>query len=342
MKRIVTALAIPATSAGAPIAKRIVTAIAALALSAGAAAAQAYPTRPITMIVPFAAGGPSDAIARLVAQSMSTTLKQQVVIENVAGAGGTTGAARLAKAEKDGYTILVHHVALAAGASLYKNLSYDTLGDIEPVGLINQGPMVVTTKKDYPAKTAQELLARLKTEGSKTTAAHAGVGSNSHLCNLLLQQTLDVKFTEAAYRGTGPAMNDLMSGQVDLLCDQSTTAVPQIQGGTIKAFAVTSKDRLDVIKDVPTMAEAGYPNFEFVIWHGMYAPKGVPAEAVTALNKALQVALDDANVKARFADVGTQLFPAGERSPQAHKARLEKEVATWKDVVAKSGVSAGN
>jgi len=317
-------------------------AAAALVLAGGAAAAQDYPTRPITMIVPFAAGGPSDAIARLLAQSMSTTLKQQVIIENVAGAGGTTGAARLAKAEKDGYTVLIHHVALAAGASLYKSLPYDTLGDIEAIGLVNYGPMVVTTKKDYPANDAKALLAKLRADGSKTTAAHAGVGSNSHLCNLLLQQALEVKFTEAAYRGTGPAMNDLMAGQVDLLCDQSTTAVPQIQGGTIKAYAVTSKDRLAVIKDVPTLAESGLPNFEFTIWHGLYAPKGTPAAAVEALNKALQVALDDANVKARFADVGTQVFPAGERSPAVHRARLDKEVATWKDVIGKAGVSAGN
>jgi tripartite-type tricarboxylate transporter receptor subunit TctC len=322
--------------------KRMLMTLAALAVSATAAAAQTFPSRPVTLIVPFAAGGPSDAIARLLAQSMSGTLKQQVVVENVAGAGGTTGAARLAKAEADGYTMLIHHVALAAGASLYKSLPYDTLGDIDSIGLVNYGPMVVTTKKDYPANDAKALFAKLKADGSKVTAAHAGVGSNSHLCNLLLQQTLGTKFTEAAYRGTGPAMNDLMAGQVDLLCDQSTTAVPQIQGGTIKAFAVTSKDRLDVIKDVPTMAEAGFPDFEFVIWHGLYAPKGTPKEAIETLNKALQVALDDPNVKARFADVGTKAFPAGERSPQAHRARLEKEVATWKDVVAKAGVSIGN
>jgi tripartite-type tricarboxylate transporter receptor subunit TctC len=320
--------------------KAMTTAVAALAISVGAAAAQSYPTRNITMIVPFAAGGPSDAIARLLAQSMSNTLKQQVIIENVAGAGGTTGAARLAKAEKDGYTILIHHVALAAGASLYKNLTYDTLGDLETIGLVNYGPMVVTTKKDYAAADAKALLAKLKADDNKTTAAHAGVGSNSHLCNLLLQQTLGVKFTEAAYRGTGPAMNDLMAGQVDLLCDQSTTAVPQIQGNTIKAFAVTSKNRLDVIPNVPTMQEAGLKDFEFVIWHGVYAPKGTPKDVIDTLNKALQVALDDANVKTRFAEVGTQIFGASERSPQAHRARFEKEVATWKDVIAKSGVSA--
>jgi tripartite-type tricarboxylate transporter receptor subunit TctC len=294
------------------------------------------------MIVPYAAGGPSDAIGRLVAQSMSQTLGQQVIIENVAGAGGTTGAARLAKAEPNGYTLLIHHVALAAGASLYKNLPYETLGGFETIGLVNFGPMVVTTKKDYPADGAKALLEKLKADGAKTTIAHAGVGSNSHLCSLLLQRALGTKFTEVAYRGTGPAINDLMSGQVDILCDQSTTAVPQIQGNTIKAFAVTSKDRLDVIPNIPTLGETGLKDFEFVIWHGLYAPKGTPQDVVQRLNKALQVALDDANVKARFADVGTQVFPASERSPQAHQTRLEKEVATWRDVIANSGLSVGN
>jgi tripartite-type tricarboxylate transporter receptor subunit TctC len=273
---------------------------------------------------------------------MSNTLKQQVIVENIAGAGGTLGAARLAKSENDGYTLLIHHVALAAGASLYKNLSYDTLGDIEAVGLVNYGPMVLTTKKDYAAADAKALIEKLKADGSKTTAAHAGVGSNSHLCNMLLQERLGVKFTEAAYRGTGPAMNDLMGGQVGFLCDQSTTAVPQIQGNTIKGYAVTSKNRLDILPNLPTLQEAGLNDFEFVIWHGLYTRKGTPKEVITTLNKALQTALDDANVKARFADVGTQVFDASERTPQAHQARLEKEVALWKDVVSKTGVTAGN
>jgi tripartite-type tricarboxylate transporter receptor subunit TctC len=314
----------------------------AIMLPLGGVMAQDYPNRNITLIVPYAAGGPSDAIARLIGQSMADTLKQQVIIENIAGAGGTMGASRLAKAEKDGYTLLIHHVALAAGASLYKNLAYDTLGDIETLGLVNYGPMVVTTRKDYPAPDVKAMFAKLKTDGNKTTAAHAGVGSNSHLCNLLLQQALGVNFTEAAYRGTGPAMTDVMGGKVDLLCDQSTTAVPQIQGGTIKAHAVTSKDRLDVIKDVPTVQEAGIKDFEFVIWHGLYAPKGVPQDVVKKLHQALQVALDDPNVKARFADVGTKVFDQSERTPEAHRERFEKEVKTWQDVIGKSGVAQAN
>jgi tripartite-type tricarboxylate transporter receptor subunit TctC len=306
------------------------------------AAAQDYPTRMITLVVPFAAGGPSDAIGRLLAQSMSTNLKQQVVIENVAGAGGTTAAARVAKSDPDGHTILIHHIALPAGASLYKNLTYDTVGDFETLGLVNFGPMVLASKKDYAAKDAKELFTRLKVDGSKTTLAHAGVASNSHLCGLLLQQAFEVKFTEVAYRGTGPAMNDLMSGQVDLLCDQSTTAVPQIQGNTIKGFAVTSSGRLDTLQNLPTMKEAGLPDFEFVIWHGLYAPKGTPKRVVDALNKALQSALADPNIKTRFADVGTQIFPAAELTTQAHRARLETEMAKWRDVIAKAGISPSN
>lgn len=309
---------------------------------ASAAAAQSFPTRPITIIVPFAAGGPSDAIARLIGQSMSATLGQSFVVENVAGAGGTAGAARLAKAEPDGHTLLIHHIALVAGASLYKNLPYDTARDLEPLGLVNFGPMVLAARKDFPAATPAELLARLKTDGGRTTLAHAGIGSNAHLCGLLLQQALGVKLTEVAYRGTGPAMNDLMGGQVDLLFDQSTNAVPQVQGGTVKGFAVTSPGRLDVLPDLPTMKEAGLGDVEFVLWHGLYAPRGTPPATIEALNKALRVALDDPTIRSRFAGFGTQLFPPAELTPAAHRARFDKELATWRDVIAKSGVSVGN
>ena len=311
-------------------------AAAALVLSSGALHAETYPARSITLIVPFAAGGPSDAIARLVGQSMSQSLGQQVVIENVAGAGGTAGAARAAKADPDGYTLLIHHVALAAGASLYPKLTYDTMTAFAPLGLVNSGPMVLMSKKDYPANDAAALIAKLKADGMKATLAHAGVGSNSHLCTLLLQKALGVTFTQVAYRGTGPAMNDLMSGQVDVLCDQSTTAVPQIEGNTVKGFAVTSKERLPVLKDLPTLQEAGLKDFAFTIWHGLYAPAGTPPEVVATLNKALLQALDDKNVQARFAEVGTQLFPADQRTPAARQAQFAREVATWQAVIGKN------
>jgi tripartite-type tricarboxylate transporter receptor subunit TctC len=321
-----------------PIIKAFGLCIAALALAIAPALAQSYPARTITMIVPFAAGGPSDAIARLIGESMGKTLGQQIVVENVAGAGGTTGAARAAKADPDGYTLLIHHVALAAGASLYPKLPYDTSTAFAPIGLVNTGPMVLMTKKDYPAADAAALIAKLKADGQKVTIAHAGVGSNSHLCTLLLQQALGVKFTQVAYRGTGPAMNDLMGGQVDVLCDQSTTGVPQIEGKTVKGFAVTSKDRLPVVKELPTLQEAGLKDFEFTIWHGLYAPAGTPQEIVDKVNKALQVALADKNVLARFSEVGTRPFPENERTPAAHKAQFDKEIATWKRVIGEEGL----
>ncbi|WP_127089300.1 tripartite tricarboxylate transporter substrate-binding protein [Aquabacter cavernae] len=306
-----------------------------LTMGVSGASAQGYPTRPITLIVPYSAGGPSDAIARLLGQSMSATLGQQLVIEPVVGAGGTTGAGRLAKSAPDGYTLLIHHVALAASASLYASLAYDTNKAFETIGLINYGPMVLLSKKDYGAANIAELIAKVKADGTKTTIAHAGVGSNSYLCAQLLQKAMDVKMTDVGYRGTGPAMNDLMGGQVDLLCEQSTTAVPQIKGGTVKPFAVTSAKRMEILKDLPTLQEAGLKDFDFVIWHGLYAPKGTPADIVTKLNGALQKALEDPTIQSRFADVGTSVFPPADRGPDVHLKMFEKEIGIWKTVIDK-------
>lgn len=319
----------------ARLSKWIAAGIAGLALSVGGAVAQSFPTRPITVIVPYSAGGPSDAIARLLGQNMAATLGQPIVIENVVGAGGTTGAGRLAKASPDGYTLLIHHVALAASAALYTNLTYDTNKAFETVGLVNYGPMILITKKDYAANNIAELIAKVKADGAKTTIAHAGVGSNSYLCAQLIQKALDVKMTDVGYRGTGPAMNDLMGGQVDMQCEQSTTAVPQIKGNTVKAFAVTSAQRLDVVKELPTLQEAGLKGFDFVIWHGIYAPKGTPADVVAKLNAALQKALNDPAIQQKFTDVGTSVFPAADRTPGAHLKMFEKEIGIWKGVIDK-------
>lgn len=318
--------------------KSVAAAVVGLALAVTGAAAQDYPSRIVTLVVPFSAGGPSDAIARLLADSMSKTLKQQIIVENVTGAGGTLGAARLAKSEPDGYTILIHHVALAAGASLYGNLTYDTATAFEPLGLVNTGPMALTSRKDFPAADAKEILAKLKSDGPKISVAHAGVGSNAHLCALLLQRALGQNFNLVGYKGTGPAMNDLIGGQVDVLCDQSTNAVPPINAKTIKAYAVSSRDRLPALKDLPTLDEAGLKGFEFVIWHALYAPKGTPKEIVAKLNEALQVALKDPTIAARFDQVGTKTFPEAERSPEAHAKRLANEIAIWKKVIAESGI----
>lgn len=316
--------------------RRWIAGIAGLSALAGTAVAQDYPARPVNLIVPFAAGGPSDAIGRLVGQSMSTTLGQQVVVESAAGAGGTLGAARVAKAEPDGYTIMIHHVALAAGASLYDNLQYETATAFEPIGLVNRGPMVLLTRKDFEAADAQALLARMKAEGADVSVGHAGVGSNAHLCALLLQEALGAEFTLVGYKGTGPAMNDLMGGQLDILCDQSTTAIPQIAGGMVKGFAVSSKERLPALKDLPTLQEAGLADFDFTIWHGLYAPAGTPPAVMEKLSAALQGALADPTIQARFAEVGTSVFPDDQRTPDAHAGLFTDEIATWRTMFGKT------
>lgn len=310
------------------------------ALAASPAAAQGYPNKQITLIVPFAAGGPSDVIGRLIGEHMGRTLGQQIVIENVAGAGGTAGASRLASAAPDGYTLLIHHLALKAAPALYNNLRYDTSTAFEMLGMINTGPMVIAGKLGLPPQTAPDFFTYAKAQGDKLTMAHAGVGSNSHLCIILMSQAVGAKPTQVAYRGTGPAMNDLVGGQVDALCDQSTTAVPQVQGGKIRAFAVTSPQRLDVLKDVPTSREAGTA-VDMTIWHGLYAPKGTPAEALTKLNAALQAALKDGAVNERFAAFGTTAFPEAQRTREAHKVAFDAEVAKWAKALKEAGVAAG-
>ena len=296
---------------------------------AGQLAAQDYPNRPITLIVPFAAGGPSDTIGRLVADHLGRSLGQQVVVENVGGAGGTLGAERAAKAAPDGYTLLTHHGALAAAPALYSNLRYDSRTAFEPLGLVNTGPMVLLSKKALEAADAEALFSWLKAQGNKATVGFAGVGSNSYICATLLQQLLGVKLAMVPYRGTGPAMIDLVAGQIDVLCDQATTATPQIQAGTVKAYAVTSTDRLDSINDVPSAKEAGLPDFSVTIWNGLYAPKGVPKEVVEKVNAAIGKMVTDPVILERFAVTGTKPFPPEMRSPAEHAKWLTAEFARF-------------
>jgi tripartite-type tricarboxylate transporter receptor subunit TctC len=317
-------------------------AVVSLIALASPAFSQTYPDRPITLIVPFAAGGPSDVLGRLLAQSMSQTLGQTVVIENVGGAGGTTGAARLARAPADGYTLLIHHLALAAGATLYNNLTYDTLKDFEPIGLVNQGPFLIVSKNALPTRSIAEFLAHVKAQGRGITFGHAGVGSGAHLCNMLLQSALGVRFNEIPYRGTGPAMNDLVAGQIDAMCDQTTNSIPQVQGGRIRAYAVTSTERVAQMPDLPTLQQAGLAGFEVTVWHALYAPKGTPAAIIQKLSQALEVALKDPQVLARFADLGTVPFAEGKRGPAEARAQLEAEVAKWARVIREAGVTASN
>ena len=301
-----------------------------------------FPDRPMTMIVSYAAGGPSDTIARALGQSMSVTLGQPIIIENVAGAGGTAGATRAAKARPDGHTLLIHHLALAAAAGLYPNLAYDTLTAFEPIGLVNFNPFVLMSKKGFPVNSAQEAIEHIRANKDKVTLGHAGVGSGSHLCNLLLQSALGIKVAEVAYRGTGPAMNDLVAGQIDFLFDQTLTAIPQIQGGTIKAYAVTSGTRLDQLTDLPTMLEAGLTGFEVTQWHALYAPAHTPKPALEKIGVALEKALRDETIIKRFAGLASPMFPEGKRGASEAKAMLSSEVQRWAKVIKSAGVSVPN
>ncbi|MCJ9669204.1 MULTISPECIES: tripartite tricarboxylate transporter substrate-binding protein [unclassified Neorhizobium] len=313
------------------------TALAALSLFSASANAAGYPERQITMIVPFAAGGPTDTVARLVAESMSKDLGQQIVVENVGGAGGTLGAARVANAEADGYTVLLHHIGMATSASLYRKLPYDTLNAFDYVGLVTDVPMTLLARKDMPANDLKGLIEYAKANSDKVTVANAGIGAASHLCGMLFMSSIKTSLVTVPYKGTGPAMTDLLGGQVDIMCDQTTNTTKQIQGGTVKAYAVTSPERLGVLKDIPTVKEAGLPDMQVGIWHGLYAPKGTPKDAVDKLNKALKSALKSPNVAARFAELGTVPSPDNDVTPAALKAKLEGEIARWKPVIQAAG-----
>jgi len=308
----------------------------ALVLTA-AATAQTYPARPINMVVPFAAGGPTDTVARLIGQSMTQTLGQQVVIENVGGAGGTLGAARVAKATADGYTILLHHIGHATSATLYRKLPYDTIGDFEPVGLVTDVPMTIIAKKDFAPNTFPELVAFLKANKDKVSLANAGVGAASHLCGMLFMTAIQTPLTTVPYRGTGPAMNDLTGGHVDVMCDQTTNTTGQITAGAVKAYAVTSPARLSNLPNLPTVGEAGLPQLEVAVWHGIYAPKGTPKPVIDRLVAALQTALQDANVKARFADLGTEPVALARATPDALRTHLKAEIDRWAPIIKAAG-----
>ncbi|MET0575281.1 MAG: tripartite tricarboxylate transporter substrate binding protein BugD [Mesorhizobium sp.] len=311
-------------------------AAATLALSL-AANAQTYPDRTITMVVPFAAGGPTDTVTRLVAEAMSKDLGQQIVVENVGGAGGTLGAGRVAAAEADGYTLLLHHIGMATSATLYRKLAYDTLNSFEYVGLVTDVPMTILARKDLEPTDLKGLIEYAKANKDTVTVANAGIGAASHLCGMMFMSAIQTPLVTVPYKGTGPAMTDLLGGQVDIMCDQTTNTTKQIQGGTVKAYAVTSGKRLDVLPDVPTAEEGGLPGFQVGIWHGIYAPKGTPAEVTDRLSKSLQLALKDPNVVARFAELGTVPSSEADATPAALKAKLESEIARWKPVIDAAG-----
>lgn len=307
---------------------------------AGSAAAETYPTRPITVVVPFAAGGPTDTVARLLAESMTRTLGQQVIVENVGGAGGTRGAGQVAKAQNDGYTLLLHHMGQATAPSLYRKLPFNPATDFEEVGLITAVPMQIVSSLKFPPKDIKEVIEYVKANKEKVIYGNAGVGAVSHLCGMLFMTALDTQMTTVPYQGTGPAMNDLVGGQIDLLCDQTTGTTGQIKAGKIRAHAATTPERLKSMPDLPTLQEAGLKDFEVAVWHGLYAPKGTSKETVQKLNAALDKALDDPKVVQRFADLGTEPEPKDRRSPEFHTQFLNAEIAKWKPVIQKAGVFA--
>ena len=319
----------------------ILAAIAALVLISGSAAgAQEYPTKVITMVVPFAAGGPTDTVARLIAQPMSKTLKQQVIVENVLGAGGTIAVNRVAKAAADGYTLLIHHIGMSTAPALYRKLPYDAINDFEFIGLINEVPMTLVAKKDFPAKDLKELIAYVKANKEKINLANAGVGAASHLCGMLFMSAIQTELTTVPYNGTGPAMNDLLGGQVDILCDQTTNTTSQIKAEKIKVYGVTTQKRIAALPNVPTMDEAGLKGFEVSVWHGLYAPKGTPKPVIDKLTNSLHVALKDDNVKLRFAELGTEPVAENRATPAALRAHLKAEIDKWTPIIKKAGVYA--
>ena len=312
--------------------------LAALALTAVSASAQDYPTRPITLIVPFAAGGPTDVISRIVGEHMSRTLGQQLVIENVVGAGGTTASTRAKRAAPDGYTLITGHMGThAASVALYPKLQYDPRTDFEPVGMIAGTPILVLAKKDFPAKDLKEFVAHVKANETKLNNAHAGVGSVSFTTCLLLNSIMKVKPTTIPFNGTGPSMNALVGGQVDYMCDQIVNAVPQINGGTIKVYAIATAARNPSLPDVPTTKEAGLPEFEASAWNALFAPKGTPKPIVDKLSDALSKALDDEGVRKRLLDLGSDIPDGPRRGGAALGTLVKSEVDKWGKVIKEAG-----
>ena len=313
---------------------------AALACATSVAQAQTFPSRPLTMVIPFAAGGPTDVVGRIIGDQMSKSLGQPVIVENVVGASGQTAGLRVSKAEPDGYSFLIGHTGThAAAVALNPNLRYDPLKDFSPVGLVNTNPILVVSKNALPPKTLKELVAYLKEKGSQATNAHAGIGSVSHTTCLLFNSIIGVKPTEVPYRGTGPAMNDIMGGQVDYLCDQIVGVAPQSQAGTIRAFAVAQKARAASLPDIPTTIEAGLPEFQVQVWNAMFLPPGTPKPIVDRINAALVDALNSPAVKARFAELGADVPEAVLSTPDGLRDFVKAEIDRWTPVIKKAGVT---
>jgi tripartite-type tricarboxylate transporter receptor subunit TctC len=315
--------------------------VAGLALAfAATASAQQFPTKAVTMYVPFAAGGPTDTVARSLAASMGKALGQTIVVENVPGAGGTIAPAKLKGAAPDGYTLMLAHIGMSTAPALYRKLPFKPLEDFEHIGQVVDVPMTFIAKKDLPPNDFKGMIDYVKTNKDKVTLANAGIGAASHLCGLLFMSAIQTELTTVPYKGTAPAINDLLGGQVDILCDQTTNTTGYIKSGRIKAYAVTSKTRVESLKELPPAAEAGLPGFEVNVWHGVYAPKGTPKPVVDRLVAALQQGIADAGFVQKMNELGSQVVSKDKATPEGLRSHLKAEIDKWTPIIQKAGVYA--
>jgi len=306
----------------------------------GIAVAQDFPTRQVVMTVPFAAGGPTDTLARNLAVSMGNALKQQVIIENTAGAGGTIAANKIAKAKPDGYNILLAHIGMATAPALYRKLPFNPLTDYEYIGQVADVPMTLIAKTGLPSDNLKELITYIKANKAKLNLGNAGVGAASHLCGLLFMSRIDAEITTVPYNGTAPAMTALMGGQIDLMCDQTTNTMAQIKSGRVKVYGTTTRQRIPSLSMVPTLAEQGLKDFEVAVWHGVYAPKGTPKPVLDKLVAALQSAVLDPQFKKRLADLGAEPVSKDKATPESLQKQLKAEIEKWGPIIKKAGIYA--
>jgi tripartite-type tricarboxylate transporter receptor subunit TctC len=321
----------------------VASAIAVAALSLGVcdgAHAQGYPLRPITMIVPLAPGGSTDVLGRIMAQSMSTTLGQPVVVENTAGAGGSIGVTRAERADPDGYTILWGMWGTNVANGAIYNLGFDLLDDFEPIALVATQPLLIDARKTMPANTLKELIAWLKQNGDKTTMGTSGVGSPSHVAGVLMENMLGLHWQMVAYRSAGPATNDLLAGVTDIMLDTPAVSLPHVRAGALKTYAVTAKERIAVAPEIPTADEAGMPGYYFYFWHAMWAPKGTPKDIIAKLNAAARAALADPATRKRLTDLAQEIYPPEQQTPEALHAFQKAEIEKWYPIIKAAGIKA--
>jgi tripartite-type tricarboxylate transporter receptor subunit TctC len=318
--------------------RRLVLAALFATLAFNPASSQNFPSRPITIIVPFSAGGPSDAMARILAERMKVTLNEAVLVENVTGAGGSIGVGRAAKSPADGYTISFGHLGThVANGAIYK-LGYDLVADLEPVALLPSNPMIIVSKNAVPAKTLKEFLDWLKARSAPAAAGTAGAGSGSHVAGLAFEAATGIKLQYVPYRGTGPAMNDLVAGQIDLIVDQTSNSIQQVRAGNIRAYAIVDSKRVESAPDIPTTDEAGLPGFHMTLWSGMWVPKGTPADVIAKLNAAVVDAMNDPGVKKQLENIGLQMPPKDKQTPQALGDWQKSEIARWWPIIKAANV----